>query len=268
MLGAIIGDLAGSVYEYPEVKTGIDLERRKEILTKDNIIDSNSFYSDDTILTLAILNSILNDISYEENLKKYGLKYYKQVPKDIPYFEYLFSPGFVKWCKGADGKSYGNGALMRISPVAYLFNTKEEILAEAEKATIPSHNTKETLEAVRKMVLVIYYARRGLTLTEIKKIIPYEKYDIDYLRENYLFDGTYNVINPCLSILFDSVDFEDAIRKIISIGGDTDTNACIVGAMAEAIFGIPNDLKNQALEKLPYDFQRDLEEGYQKVRKI
>jgi len=161
MYGAIIGDLVGSIYEYDEfrdsLKGKINLERRLQILSKKELITAECFYSDDTILTIAILSSILDNIPYEENLRKYAKLYKNSIPTNMQYFNYMFSPGFLKWAESNSiGKSAGNGAAMRISPVAYLFNEKEEIIEETKKATIPSHNNKEAIEgalAVTKLIL-------------------------------------------------------------------------------------------------------------------
>ena len=107
MLGAVIGDLAGSIYEYDEFKSKEkNIDKRMEILNKDNLIEKNSFYSDDTILTIAVLDAILEGKDYETVLREYGLKYYQDVPNTkANHFKYMFSPEFIKWCRGkSEGK--------------------------------------------------------------------------------------------------------------------------------------------------------------------
>lgn len=256
MLGAIIGDLAGSIYEFDQVK------KHKNIEIK-NIIEHNSFYSDDTILTIAIADAIINQKDYGETLKKYVIKYGNQLPEGIEYFKTMFSPGFMAWAKkNEQGSSFGNGAMMRISPVGYLFNNEEDIIKNAYLATAPSHNTKEAVNSATKIALIIFYSRKGLSKEEIIKKLGLEikKPKID--KFNYTCSDT---IDICLYSLFNSNTFDDSIRLAISFGGDTDTNACIVGSMAEAMYGISEDLKQKALEKLPKEFIEILNKCYEKI---
>ncbi len=270
MLGAVIGDLAGSLYEYDEFKSGKNLDRRLEVLNKDNLIEKDSFYSDDTILTIAILDAILNGKDYESVLKEYGLKYYLDEPNTkANHFRYMFSPDFIKWCKGeSDGKSMGNGALMRVSPIGYLYDDSKTILEETEKATIPSHDSALAIVSAQALTNLIYLGRKGYTKEEvIIKFYPIHR-QFDKIRLDNKFDSSCLVFDKCLAAFFDSNSFEDAVRKAVSLGGDTDTIGAITGSMAEAYYGIPNDLKEQAFSKLPDDFVLKLSEGYQKVKKI
>lgn len=275
MLGAIIGDLVGSLDEYSEFKDSlnktINLKRRLERLHRKELIDDNSFYSDDTILTIAILDAIINNKSYEIKLKEYGLKYKDSVPQNIDYFEYMFSPGFIKWCNSNEvGNSIGNGSAMRISAVGYLFNDEETILKEVKSATIPSHNSKEAITAASAVALSIYLARKRLSKEEIKEIITNKfdyklDYDLDELRKTYMFDGTYKVVPLCIYISLSSNSFEESLRKAISIGGDTDTICCIIGSISEALFGIPDKYVDKTYEKLPNEFVKLLKLGYQRI---
>ena len=278
MYGAIIGDLAGSIYEYSEFKESlkkkVDLKRRLEILYKKELISDEAFYSDDTILTIAILESILEGISYSENLKKYGLLYKEQVPNG-DYFKYMFSEGFIKWCKSDEiGCSKGNGAMMRISPVGYLFNNEEQVIEESEKATTPSHNDGLSIMGAMIVSLMIYYARSGLNKKEIENKIKIwcnidYNYDIDELRKSNTFKYTSEETLPLvLYTIFNTSSFEEAIRVSISLGGDTDTVACIVGSIAEALYGVPEYLKERADEFLPEEFKKILIKGYNSIRKL
>ena len=161
MWGAIIGDLAGSVYEYDQAK-----QISKLNLTE--LISDKSFYSDDSILTIAILDAILNNQDYNFYLKKYAQDFINYKPNFNPYFKSIFSPGFITWIKSNQiGNSIGNGAMMRISPVGYLFNTEQEIIENTIKATTPSHNSPEAIESAIKVALIIYNARLGLKKEEI-----------------------------------------------------------------------------------------------------
>ena len=271
MLGAIIGDLAGSLYEYDEFKSEKkNLDRRLEVLSKDNLIEKDSFYSDDTILTIAVLDAILNGKDYEGYLKRYGLKYYNNEPNtSANHFKYMFSPDFIRWCKGElDGNSMGNGALMRVSPIGYLFDDLETIYSETEKATIPSHDSALAVVTAEALNNLIYLGRKGYKKEEVMmKFYPIHR-PLDKIRLDNTFDGSCLVFENCLAAFFESNSFEDAVRKAVSLGGDTDAIGAITGSIAEAYYGVPEDLKQQALSKLPDDFILKLEEGYQKVRKL
>ena len=241
MYGAIIGDLAGSIYEYDQTK-------QIKNIRVNNIIEDNSFYSDDTILTIAILDAIKNDRNYD--------KYLSYKPNFSPYFNSTFSPGLIKWANGKrDNNSTGNGAMMRISPVGYMFNTEEDVIENAYLATIPSHNSKEAIECATKIALIIYYLRNNLSLDEIYRIL---NINIRYKPFNKFNTTCYETIDNCLYVLYYSNSFEDAIRKIIYLGGDTDTNACIVGSMVEAKYGVNNNLVTLADSKIPSEFKRIL----------
>jgi ADP-ribosyl-[dinitrogen reductase] hydrolase len=257
MLGAIIGDLAGSIYEFEQ------FNKVKKITIK-NIIEKDSFYSDDTILTIAIADAIINKKDYGEMLKRYAIKYENAIPRDIPYFKTMFSPSFTSWAKGnGQGTSIGNGAMMRISPVGFLFNNESEIIENVYLATSPSHNTKESIDCATKVALIIFYARRGLSKKDIISKLNLEIKAPNITKFNY---SCIDTIDVCLYSLFNSNSFEESIKKAISFGGDTDTNACIVGGMAEAMFGISNELKQKALSKLPDEFKKILEKCYEQIK--
>ena len=257
MWGAIIGDLAGSIYEYSQIKTISNIKINK-------LIEENSFYSDDTILTIAILDAILNDLNYEKYLRKYALEYSDYKPNFNPYFKSTFSSGFTKWAKSDEiGNSKCNGAMMRISAVGYLFNNEEEVIKNVLAATIPSHNSEEAINSATIIAMVIFLARKGLTKIEIvNKLKLTFSYD-PFTKFNSTCSET---ISNCLYALFKSDSYEEAIIKVISYGGDTDTNACIVGSMAEALYGLDKKLILEASAKIPEAFVRKLEMGYAKIK--
>lgn len=251
MIGAIIGDMAGSIYEFEQFKKVTPVKIK-------NIIENDSFYSDDTILTIAIADAILNKCDYGEKLKEYGKKYLNYKPNHTPFFDSPFSPGFAKWLNSnMTGTSCGNGAMMRISPVGFLFENEKDVISNAFLATIPSHNTQEAIEASKKIALIIFYARKGFSKQEIIKKLDIKISKPKLKKFNYTCAET---INVCLYAFFNSNNFEESIKLVLSFGGDTDTNACIVGAMAEAMFGVPEYLKEKALSKLPLDFVRILKQ--------
>ena len=165
MWGAVIGDLAGSIYEYGQIK---NIKRIN--ISQSVIIPKNCFFSDDTILTIAIMEAIQTDRDYEKHLRKYGNIYKDYKPNFKPYFKTSFSPGFIKWCKSNEkGTSIGNGAMMRISPIGFLFDNENDVKKNARLATIPSHNSKEAIVYSTIIALIIFYARQGMPKNEILK---------------------------------------------------------------------------------------------------
>ena len=248
MYGAIIGDLAGSIYEYDQTKGIKPIEIKK-------IIEDNAFYSDDTILTIAIADAILNDKDYEKYLKYYILKKLDYRPDFKPYFKNPFSSSLLEWAKeparGETRASIGNGAMMRISPIGFLFNSEEDVIRESRLATIPTHKSEEAIISAQTIALVIYYLRKGYSKESIYKLLNIELKTNEFKKFN---STCHETIDNCLYVLYHSTSFEDAIRTIISYGGDTDTNACIVGSMAEALYGVPSSLVEKANKKIPEEY--------------
>lgn len=257
MLGAIIGDLAGSVYEYEQTQNCHSVKMK-------NIIEENAFFSDDTILTIAIADAILTKKDYGNNLKKYALEYQDYSPNFKPYFKTPFSPNFTKWAQGDFvGKSAGNGAMMRISPIGFWFGNEKEIEEQVRLATSPSHNCPESISSATTIALIIFYSRKGLSKEEIKSKLNLKITKPEIKTFNYTCHDT---IDVCLYSFFNSKSFEDSISLSLSFGGDTDTNACIVGSMAEAYYGIDDELKNKALSYLPSNFQKTITDFYHKLQ--
>lgn len=249
MYGAIIGDLAGSIYEFDQVKKIKSIEMN-------NIIEENAFYSDDTILTIAILDAILNNKDYDYYLRKYIQEYKDYKPAYKPYFPTPFSPNLTKWSNSNTvGNSHGNGAMMRISAVGYMFDNEEEVKENAKLATIPSHNANVSIECATTIALIIYHLRKGLTLDTIYKKLNIKPQYVPFRKFNLTCEET---IGNCLYALYNSTSFEDAIKKTLLMGGDTDTNCAIVGSMAESLYGIDNKLIEQANKKIPKEFVKTL----------
>ena len=280
MLGAIIGDLAGTKYEYQEFldsKNGIiNVERRRKILNPNTeLLTDESFISDDSLLTIAIAEAIIYNRDYEEALKKYGKKYGNKPLEKEGFFKNAFSPSFIKWANASDNKkgiSEGNGAAMRISPIAFLFNDLNTVEEEAKKATIPSHNSSNAIKGAKCLAGVIFLARKKESKDNIRKYVTQKyRYDLNYnleeLQEYNTFNGTCEVTVPQAIFMFlQSNNFVDSIRKAISIGGDTDTIACMVGGISEAYYGIPKDLRNKALKLIPKDLRKVLIKAYERKK--
>lgn len=253
MLGAIYGDKAGSTYEYNQLK-------EIKPINPEKLIISSSFYSDDTIETIAIMDSIINQKDYEQTLKEYILNSINYKPDFYPYFKSSFSPNTIKWATGSGkNNSTGNGALMRISPVGYLFNDEKEVIENAYLATIPSHNSEEAINSAIIIALMIYYFRNGMT-----KLDVYKKLKLTIKYEPFIkFNTTcHETLNNCLYALYKSNSFEDAIRKTLLMGGDTDTNCCIVGGVAEALYGMNDEETADAKANLPKKYLKILAKAY------
>ena len=275
MLGAIIGDIAGSYYEVLEIKYKKENKANRPYEERIKILDKNtplfhmeSSYTDDTVLTCAIYDAIKNDKDYEKYLREYGLK-----EVDLGFDKYgrsRFGKGFVDWLNNnSDGYSYGNGAAMRISPVGYLFNTLEEVKEESYKASIPSHDNIDAVKGAEAVATTIFLLRTGHNKEEVIKYIKDNYYNLDLdletLQRNNEFSSKAIITVPQALYIFSiSTDFEDCIRKAISIGGDTDTIAAMAGSIAEAYYGIPEDIKEEAYKYLNDDIINLIGEYYGK----
>jgi ADP-ribosyl-[dinitrogen reductase] hydrolase len=255
MYGAILGDIIGSYYEYNEfISKNIDLNKRLEILNYNTpLFKDTSKITDDSILTIAIADALINNVSFEIKLKEHANKYLKNVSKTVGYFDNPFSPGFIKWVNGNfQGESIGNGAAMRISSIGYFYDNLKEVLIESKKATECSHNSEQAINGAQAIASSIFLLRNGFSKKELKKyIIDKYKYNLDLellilQKTNTFKTDCNNTVPLAIFIFLQSNSFEDSIRKAISIGGDTDTIACITGSIAEAYYGVSDVLKNKA----------------------
>ena len=253
MYGAIYGDLAGSIYEYEQTKAITAIKPT-------SLITPESFYSDDTILTIATLDAIQHNNNYDEYLRKYIQEYKNYKPEFKPYFKTAFSPNLIKWSESNNiGTSHGNGAMMRISPVGFSFDSAREVMKQAKRATTPSHNSREAIDAATVIALIIYYLRKGYPKEVIFKSLSLK---VEYHPFNKFNTTCGETIGNCLYALFTSNSFEDAIRRTLLMGGDTDTNCAIVGSMAEAMYGIDNSIKEIVEEKIPDSFVKVLRRSH------
>jgi ADP-ribosylglycohydrolase len=242
MIGAIAGDIIGSIYEFSSIK-------REDF----PLFGHNSTFTDDTVLTVAIADSILNNKDYGQTLKEYGRKYPGRCYGGM-FRVWLDSEAFHPY------NSFGNGSAMRVSPVGFAFDTLERVLAEARKSAEATHSHPEGIKGAQVVAAAIFLARQGESKAVIKKYIE-EMFayrlaqPLDDLRLNYSFNGTCQGTVPQAIIAFlASSDYEDAIRKAISLGGDADTLACIVGGIAEAYYrDIPNHIESESVKRLSPD---------------
>ena len=227
MYGAIIGDIVGSIYEFENV-------RSKDILLFDPLMR----FTDDTILTVATMDVLLNpDLGYAEAYKKYFREYYEN--------DRGFGSRFIQWGLNNSNDAYhsfGNSSAMRVSPIAYAFETAEEVLAEAKRSAEVTHNHLEGIKGAHAIALAIFHALKGMSKIDIELIIEdLFEYDlmrtIEEIRFTNEFDETYQDSVPeAITCFLRSEKFEDCIRTAISIGGDSDTIACMAGSIAEAFY--------------------------------
>jgi ADP-ribosylglycohydrolase len=233
MLGSIIGDIIGSTYEFKNTDK-YDFDP----------FPAGSDYTDDTVLTVAIADAVLNNRIYSETVKKYALNYPGRG----------YGGWFNQWIYQDNPKpynSYGNGSAMRVSPIGWAFDSLGETLKEAERSSAITHNHPEGKKGAKAVAAAIFLARTGYGKKEIKKFIEKTySYNLNRslaeIKPFYSFNETCQKTVPEAIICFlESENFEDAIRKAIWLGGDSDTMACITGGVAEAFYG-----------EMPYEWVR------------
>ena len=242
MLGAIIGDIAGSRFEWNNQKT-----KEFELFT------GRCRPTDDSIMTIAIAKAILDSEGDLAKLEQNTVKYMQQFGRRYP--DAGYGERFYDWIFTKDPKpynSFGNGAAMRVSPCGFAAGTLQEAKALARAVTKVTHNHPKGMKAAEAVAVAIFLARNGKKLAEIREHIEQHYYKIDFtldeIRPSYRFDVTCQGSVPqAFEALFESTGFEDAIRNAISIGGDSDTIAAVTGGMAEAYYGIPLTIRDKAL---------------------
>jgi ADP-ribosyl-[dinitrogen reductase] hydrolase len=270
MLGAIIGDIAGSKYEFNNT-FDYDFE----------MFGGGCDFTDDTICTVAVADAILNGRSYQESLLDWCRRY--PSPKGA------YGGRFAGWIHSLDPQpynSFGNGSAMRVSPVAWLFDDLSQVLEEAEKTALPTHNHPEGIKGAKAVAHAIWYFRKSRFSEESKdseneetkglknenakaskdenETIQgfmsiarsyYEDFDTRVYPKGKFDETCMDAVPLSFYLLSQASSFEDAIRLAISHGGDSDTIGAIVGSIAEARFGIPQEMKEKALSYLPDDMK-------------
>ncbi len=249
MIGAIAGDIIGSAYERYPVKT-----------TDFELFLPSSRFTDDTVLTVAVADSLLGRGSYDDCLRRFAANY-PDAGFSRATLGRLLSP------PGGSTDSLGNGAAMRVSPVGWAFGDEGTIVREASKSALPTHGHPLGVAWAQAVALGVFWARKGMGNAEMRKRI--EEFTgvsldrtIEEIRPGYRFDATAPGSVPESFIAFlEASSCEEAIRLAVSLGGDADTQACIAGALAEARFGrVPEDIETRARERLPSQFLEVLDE--------
>ena len=250
ILGAIAGDVTGSVFEH-----SFNIPKDFELFSL------KSKFTDDTVLTIAVLDCLLNDskLNFEQSLKFYTKKY----------FNSDFGPGFKNWVLkpyGVKGFSCGNGAAMRISALGALIDDENILLKCIKDVTNTSHNHEESVKGAIAIGLCIFKAKNGFSKENIYQYVTSLGYDLNpdfealkqYYRESFNTGVEYicqTTVPIAISCFLQTNDYESCVRLAISSGGDTDTVACMAGGIAVAFYGgIPQHIKKETLKRIPEEF--------------
>ncbi len=283
MLGAMIGDIVGSKYEFNNT-FDYDFE----------MFGGGCDFTDDTICTVAIADAILNGRNYQESLLDWCRRY--PSPKGA------YGGRFAAWIRSLNPQpynSFGNGSAMRVSPVSWLFDDLSQVLEEAENTALPTHNHPEGIKGAKAVAHAIWYFRKSRFSEESKdseneetkglknenakasknenETIQgfmsiarsyYEDFDTRVYPKGKFDETCMDAVPLSFYLLSQASSFEDAIRLAISHGGDSDTIGAIVGSIAEARFGIPQEIKDRAIDYLPKDMKEIYRSFSEKIKII
>lgn len=257
MIGAMIGDIVGSRFEWDNIKT-----KEFEFFTPD------CFFTDDSVMTLAVAQAIMKCGGDLDALEREAVACMRELGKRYPLAGY--GGRFTMWLLSKNPKpynSFGNGSAMRVSPCGFAAKSLEEAIAMADAVTKVTHDHPEGMKGAEATAAAIFLARSGASMQEIRDYIEQNYYKIDFtldeIRPTYTFDvSCQGSVPQALEAFFESTSFEDTIRNAISIGGDSDTIAAITGGIAEAYYGVPEELREQAMRYLD-DTQKKILHGFE-----
>ena len=255
MIGAILGDIVDSIYEFDGIKTK-DFE----------FFDKECMFTDDTVMTIAVADALMQfDSITAENTEVFKTALVDTMHRiGIKYPDCGYGGRFCMWILHGDKTPYnscGNGSAMRVSPVGWYSKTLEEAEHIAKATAEVSHNHPEGIKGAVATAGAVFLARTGASSEDIRKYIS-NYYTIDFTLDEIRPFFDYNItcqgtVPQAMQAFFESTSFEDAVRNAISLGGDSDTLAAISGAVAEAYYSIDEDLKETALSYLD-DFLLDI----------
>ncbi len=249
MIGAIIGDIVGSRFEFNNAKT-----------TDFKLFTSECSFTDDTICTVAIADAILTGKSYRDSVHDWCRKY--------PHPMGSYGGSFARWVASDNPQpynSFGNGSAMRVSPVGLYFDNEfGDVLNEAKKTAEITHDHPEGIKGAQVTAMCVWMMRKGYTKADMKSYVESEYGALPKFNPfSNPFDETcMNAVPVSVSCVLNSTCFEEAIRNAIIVGGDSDTIGAIVGGIAEAMYGVPAYLKDVALSYLPDDMCKVVERFY------
>lgn len=239
MIGAIIGDVVGSRFEFDNT-----FDYNFELFTNE------SDFTDDSICTVAVADAILTGDNYRDKLLEWCRKY--------PYPTGAYGGSFSRWIRSKDPQpynSFGNGSAMRVSAVAWAFEDLDKVKEEAAKTAEVTHNHPEGVKGAVAVAHAIYALRhsKDQKVVEVIGNLYYPGFMMYEFHRGEFNETCQGTVPVCFKLMMESTSFEDAIRKAISWGGDSDTIGAIVGSMAEALWGVPEDIANVLLTILPDD---------------
>lgn len=260
MIGVVIGDIAGSRFEHHNHKS-----------TDFELFHPGCRFTDDTVMSMAVAAAFPAADAGYSNLREQAIAKMQELGNRYPHAGYGGS--FRRWLCTTDPQPYnswGNGSAMRVSACAYVGNTLDEVKDYARIVTEVTHNHSEGIKGAEAVAVAVYMARSGRSKQEIRDYISEHYYAIDFtldaIRDDYFFDvSCQGSVPQALQAFFESTDFESAIRLAVSIGGDSDTIAAIAGSVAGAYYGVPDEMRQQALAYMdPYlrSILHDFEKRY------
>ncbi len=233
MIGAITGDIVGSIYEHRNIKT-------KEFL----FFGPSCTFTDDTVCTVAVADCLMADGDFTDYLRRYVQKHPNRG----------YGGMFHRWAlsEGGPYNSWGNGSAMRVSPVAHAARDERELLDLAERSSSVTHNHPNAVAGAQAVALTMWMARTGADAMTIRREVANRfEYDlsqtVDEIRPHYRFDvSCAGTVPQAITCALEGTDYEDAVRNAISIGGDSDTIGCITGGIAEVLFGVPKEIGDRS----------------------
>lgn len=250
MLGAIIGDIIGSRFEFNNTS-----DYKFKLFTKE------SNFTDDTICTIAIADAIVNGKSYRDSILEWCRKYPNPMGG--------YGASFARWIASDNLQpynSFGNGAAMRVAPVAYAFDDLKEVKKQAELTASISHDHPEGIKGAVATASAIFLARKyGKTSMLSAMTEYYPKWSEPLLGQNKFDETCQGTMPVVFGIISKANSFEEAIRYAIAVGGDSDTIGAITGSIAEAMYGVPENMKDIAMSYLPDEMKRVINQFYSKL---
>ena len=247
MLGAIIGDICGSVYEFNN-------ERREDRVV---LFAKGCFPTDDSVMTAAVARALMDSQNGGDSV------ICQTLVDAMHYYGHLFPRAgyggrFFRWLARCDRRPYnswGNGSGMRVAAAGWIYDTLEETLHGAKLTAMVTHDHPEGIKGAQAIVAAIYLARNGASKEVIRQFVQDNFYVLDFtldgIRQDYCFDESCQGSCPqAIEAFLEGESFEDVIRKAIALGGDSDTIAAMAGAIAEAFYGIPEELRQKAFSVL------------------